>query len=967
METSRSLQQYRNALEAYRGYVYPLSSWTAKHAPPRGLTGKHCRPLQARVVDDIETFSSTIEAAMHDAGVPPEQADKDIARWEQTVFGSERFAFCGYPPPGLVALDVDTPEVIPQIEKELGLEFGQLDGLLSNTPAIINTKQRTLKAHSYLKVKPHHIPLLGRMMAMQVPGGHLGDLIAKPEPGQTGGKYQKLYGGHEHPDRATYRLVDASGRTLPHKAIHSAPELPVWLETALAAKYPSTPQPQPALQPATGTGASETLNHLFNLHTPVEKQMELVEQTLPEGCSIVPHWNGEIRIMSVKQTTQAAGAVVNIKPEDEGKSNIHFYSPTVKEAYLGTSEGSDTLRLSTIALLPQRQWATSDAHIGSMIRTLERELGIRKPNTVEAKVAKLLEQQPEPSDTLPMVYLKKLLHSQKMVSMLADHNLQFNTEKDNHYAPAENSSMAIRVLIATLAEHDCYIQNNTVRAKGEIYDGEDREIALAPILRSPTLKRVILDNWELFQTEGWNTLINSPTALKHGTQKFTSEMAAYGFYDIHTGQGSPETCLEDTATGSIYTPDKKTHQLTKIIGGEATHISKSKTNHAKFRYIQPGDHTALEQTVQDAKMVLAGIIRLAEQRGPLVYDADTATYSENPAYMGAYMPCPQSRAAVLLAFLSEALTGNSQTWLHLDGQDSTATGKSTFMEIARRVVPGTVKAKLAVAFGSNTDYDKQVLIGQRFVIDDEVRYVSGDMMDGLKELITNGVAARRIYGRTTYYTKPMSIITATNSSLQFHNADGVEGSIERRFVRLPCLPLADDGDVDQHYLERISDREWEAFITILAQPELFGLGHACSDLRRAAGGGNVTHEALAELKRLAISDNVISTPIDDWLQSAIVKGDASDFVIRGDIFRLMQLEPEVPVESNCVMNRGPGAKAMTRFDAHVKRLGGSGKQRKRITDRNGKQTQPWVNHGVQCIFEASYDEIIVSKQFKTDL
>ena len=961
---NKSLELYREALQAFNGYVYPLSSWKAKYAPPKGLTGKDCKSISSWMLEDKDTFAECIEAISLDVGKSPEDAKKEGQHWSRVLWDSDNFAFCGYPPEGLLALDIDHPELLNEVERALGLHDNQLVELLSTCPAVINSDTRTLKAHHYLRYVDEQRELLGRMMSMQVPGGHLGDLIAKPEGGfghkPNGGKYQKLHGGHERSSDALYRLVDATGDVVGYNTIHEAPELPVWLHNALVAKFgvgsSQTLEPTVSdVEPVVEETAVMKANRLFNEAYSPEDQLALVDEHLPECCKWIPTTNGEHRIMSTSQETKIAGAVVNI---NETGSNIFFHSPNVKKAFLGTTSGSDTLRLSTIATLPRTQWSVSANHVGQVIHELELRLGIKQPKELGNSPV-LLERQPEPTDSLTPLQVKALFTCKRMTDLLRRHNLEFNTDKEDPYAPLSNSSIVVRVLIATMANKDCYVQNNTVRAKGEVYDGDDREVALAHVLQSPRLVKLVLENWVLFQTEGWKEITNSAMASKQGTQVFTSEMAAYGFYDIHTGHGGHNTCLQDKITGDIYTPDKKSIRLTRIINGGEAFMSKSKTNHAYFNKLNADDTYYIEQTVEDAKMILSSIIRLAEQHGPIMFDAESGTYTDNPDYEGSYLPDPQSRAAVLLAFLSDAVTGRSTTWLHLDGQDSTATGKSTFMEIARRVVPGAVKAKLVNTFGSKNDYDKQCLIGKRFVIDDEVSYITGDMVNGLKELITNGVAARRIYGRTMYHTKPMSIVTATNSKLVFHGADGVEASIARRFVRLPCLPIKDKGHVDMDYLERIPDTAWEAFMSILVQPELFGLEPACKALKLASSGAEVEHEALAELKKLAKTDSVLKTPVDDWLRVAIVPSERSSYIIRSDIFKMMQLEPDVPVEPNNGMNMGIGAKAMQRLETHVKNLGGSPNVTRSTTDKFGKRRRIQVHYGVDCIYELDFDNVVI--------
>lgn len=992
MKPKTSLELYLEAIEAYDGHVYPLSSWFAKYAPPSGMTGKYCKQVQTWMLEDEHEWSEIIEAASTGAGKTPEDAENDAERWVNTVLRSSRFAFCGYPPAGYVALDVDTPDVIREVERELNLAPGQLKKFLKSTPAIINTAERTLKAHHYILVEnKEYRDLLGKMMAMQVPGGHLGDLICIPDHGSSGGKYQKLHGGHDGADRTEYRLVDKNGVEQPYSHVKEAPELPYELYLAIKTRFthgsfiqrnnstkkkthaaPDVPQDNnvdesmtqifPIKLPSEPTGetAVEKVKKLFYEAYTQEEQFKLATTDMPAGCKYKPHHSGEHRIECGTQRSGQAGAVINIHPPGHKKSsNIHFYSHNVKEAYLGTSEGSNTLNLSTIATLPQHDWCRSDQLVGRIIGVLEKKLGINQTDE-DAELANLLENQPEPKENLLPSQLKHLMTSQKMRSLLAEHNLEFNFDKEDKQAYISNSNMAVRVLISKMAQNDCYVQNNTIRARGQTFDGEDREVALAPILHSPTLKKVILENWELFHTQGWIAMMNSPQAHAEDAQQFTSEMMTYGFYDIHTGQGSPSTCLEDSKSGALYVPDE--HKLVRVVSGDGQSkptISKSKTNHAVFAHLEKPTRDELSDVVQQAKMVLASIIRFSEQRGPIVYR--DGQYSNNPLYKGALMPHDQSRAALLIAFLSEALTGRSQTWLHLDGQDSTSTGKSTFMELARRVIPGTVKTKLSSAFGNGNEYDKQALIGQRFVIDDEFGYASNNTVDGMKDLITNGVTARHIRGRTTYYTKPMSIITATNRSLIFQHADGIAGSIERRFLRMPCLPLCGDDDtVDRKYLQRINKREWEAFMTILAQPYLFGLEHACTDLRKAGGGGEITHQALCSLKEQAKTDGVIATPTDDWLRDAIVAGEPTDFLVRPDVFAMMQHVSDIPVRTSQNESTTEGAMVMARLDAHIRRLGGSIKKRKWVKDEfSGGRRRPYVHTGVVCRYRLTSDGGVV--------
>lgn len=1003
MVSTRSIDLYLDALDAFEGRVYPLSSWSEKYAPPTGFTGAHCKQIQPWMLEDEREWSESVEAAALDAGKTPEEAEQAADRWVNVVFKRGQFAFCGYPPAGYVALDVDSPDVIREVERELNLQPGQLESLLKSTPAVINTEQRTLKAHHYLQTDSEGCALLRRMMSYQTSVGHLGDLICVPEPGSSGGRYQKLHGGHTEPNKTYYRMVDADGKERPYSYIREAPELPYELLLALrcwAREYPDGGRvarssvavsagsvevvdveqnsrvddsmtmifpitlPSEPTEPTDET-ALEKVDRLFYQAYTQEEQFKLATTDLPAGCKYEPHHSGEHRIKSTSQRSGNAGAVINIHPPDhEESSNIHFYSPNVKEAYLGSTEGSNTLHLSTIATLPQEEWCRSAHLVGRVIEALERKLGVYRHTEEQVRLKRFYRAQKAPTDVLIPKYMGSLFQSQKMKHILRDLDEKFETDKSGKpVCSAENSHRAVRALVAFLASKGCYIQNQTVRYCGQLFAGEDREMALAPVLGSPQLKTVILDNWELFQTEGWMRIITSRQATSLDYKRFMSEMLTYGFYDIHTGQGSTETCFEDSQTGALYVPGE--HTLTRIVSGDAEErpdVSKSRSNHAYFKRIVRPTEGELEEVVQQARMLLASVIRFAEQRGPVVYRG--GQYSNNPLYKGALMPDGQSRAALLLAFLSESLTARSTAWLHLDGQDSTGTGKSTFMELAMRIIPGAVKTKLSAAFAPGQEYNKQALIARRFVLDDEFSSASAKTVDGMKELITNGVSAQEKYGKIVYYTKPMSIITATNRYFSFQDAAGAATSLERRFLRLPCKPLlGDDDNVDRQYLKRIQPREWEAFMCILAQPYLFGLEHACRDLRRSAGGGEATHRAIVELKEQARADGVISTPTDSWLQCAVVAGEPSDFLVRSDVFTLMQNVSDIPVHVGQRENTSAGANVMARLDAHIRKLGGSYKKRKTVLDEfsGGKRT-PWVHYGVRCLYRLTSAGGVVLKE-----
>ena len=985
----KSLKIAREALEA--GFsVYPLSDWYKKHSPPVGMTGSWhldgvSKPEHYSSQDAWERFvrACTAEYREHNRS---KQVDVEgaVRRWSQLVWHTE-FSFCGYPPEGFTALDVDNMSVLDRVCDVVGIDSKLFISLLQTSYAVVNEPVRHLKGHSFIRLPDEtDMPnrqakeLLHRFMTeLKFPvwcnkaNGYvdkgLGDRIIRPylKVQQGGGKYQKLHGGWCDRDgnidtAKFYRFTDKNGRTVPFSAIHDTPKSPLWLFEAISRHFNGSCEvnttgtkvfdrqvlkPQ-SIQHDNNEDALDKLHRLFLAEHPVDTHLKLLEKHLPEGCHMTTH-AGEPRVEATGQSGEPGG---QWNPKDDGSSFLYIHSTTLATAM--QVPVNTELNLTAMVLLDQQDWHKQRSMVGQMIGKLESRLPASKSqthclssrhNTREIdSVSSLMAHLSERRATMPANKLNDLLVDGQVQYIVERYGLKLETGRDRAQHAQHNSRAISKAATLWLAEHDTFMLNTSPRMEGQLWD-HDPEEAIGAITQSPMLSRFILKNHELVQTDGWQTFVKNQSKQKTDKVAALSDLKAYGWFDALTGEGDTNMAFVDRETQDVYVYHKQ--KMVKRLACEDTSVvSFTSDNYKHFTKLDAADFTGIEETKRKAAKLIGLCTLHAEGWQTLHFQEDrqsrTGTYVSDGRDP---MPDPDGKAAVLLGFLSEALTGRSTSWFHINGIDDAAKGKSKLIWAVKELMAGSIQSKLDQLFTGKV-YDKQPLIGKRFLIDDEASEISaGSMTKELKALITDGVQACRMHSRVMHHTKPMSILSAGNLPLHFPDADGIADSIERRLIHMTHHDDIQLKGKDTNFQDNVKDDEWDAFVSILVQPELFGLGDVCYAIQQSAKGYTTDHTGLEAMKTQARADDVISQPIKPWIADAIV-ADANGEIDRDVVFTLAQQHKVIDMTAE--KTRGKGRQFMLHLTNHIRSIGGSEKIKRRT--KNGST---FVHTGVRCEFE----------------
>ena len=933
-------------------YAYPLSSYDEKYSPPYGVTGEYTnlrnfvdnnmRSIlpkalgdnvdysrfeyeRCRTVDKLHSLLLTTvgysaelwnaDKNNHTSKHYPLHPEAEQQRWGR-VIQNDKFAFFGYPPSTVVALDVDNINVIPVLADKLQVSETTLTDWLQSCPALINTAERSLQAHYFVRVDAHgdslelkneRISMLRHMMSWKLlPGekGWLGDLIARPSYGDTGGKYQKLHGGYrktkpEHTNKTEYRMVDSNGNEVSFNAVNDAPLLPAWLLTGLRQHANgSQVATQHAAQPTSGrrgkkpkTGKLLKLNRLWEKTRPTaEDKLSVIRDNLPEGCkldSVCGGWR-----VSHRDQKNVAGGQVNLRKD--GASDIKFHSPTVANAYLGMPDEGAVLSLMAIDLLEPHLWHL-DAE-GTMIDSCIAKLQ-PKPAVTDGEqelIDRLKGVVMNIEDTLTERMVNSIVKHRRMQVILKRYDIELH--EDDHDQRSDAVVRAIRML---LAENSTYILGHDVRHHGKIAPSvAKRNEAIGDAVSSPSILRLIEKNLDLFGAPGWREFLKAHIGRPQDSTARISELKDIGWFTLDNGNGADTLALEDNTTddqpgtSAVYTFDTNSGLKQVVAAGENTLVAFSHKNHKRFTHVKV--KRDLDGIIRAAEIPLNLITRGADGGGTLYYYGGYRNeYVRHPDVSpdASPLPHPDSKSAVLLASMSETLARRCNSWVHLNGSGSAGTGKTMIIDLAKRVMPYVVNKKLKNVFGKE-EYEKAALYGTCLLTDDECGHISLDMLDDIKGCITGELSARRMRQEEATQIQPFSIMTASNRAIRFDLADGTADGISRRLLLFPVPQKYNSrGDSDRQVVSARTDAEIEAFTSILAQPEWFGLDHAVMELRSFTGDLSTTHPGLLELKRAARL-STIREPIMEWLDDHLSVREG-EFTVRSELHEMMQVDPEL--------------------------------------------------------------------------
>ena len=697
--TSASLAKFREALEAYNGLCYPLANFYAKFPPPEGLTEGQKVPLTAEALADSQTFRSGLEHVrqfylahqdqkLKHGSISQEQHTKKhtkmsnyVNTWESLVFGTHEYALCAYPTINLAVLDIDEPELVTQIEQHHNIPTGYLEDLLNIAPAIIHQPERGLQGHIYLTLsqqpaqRKQEIHALTKLMGTRhQQGGEtviLGQLILNPEEQGGSGNYQKIHGGYRNKtgeilEGHRYRLVDSYGVEQPYSYIHEAPQVPSWLLDAIPLPPPIKTVEASITKTATKApvgdsnepSATETLAEYVDKLYTNQQLIDELEKRIPASCSINRSYDPP-RIESSTQETNVPGGLININHSNPGQSNIKFYSENVKHQFVDTTYTPDTLRLSTIALLPSNQWSQSNtaANIHAMLNKLEHKLGYSKAvaqhsaargtnkgvgnHTREHLLESLKPSHKAMEEELESGACKKIATTRRMTSILAEQGTPL-PENEKDY-----SDTIVTALRVHLASEDVHILDNKVRNKGTlIYDPKEQAAAIGASVKSPQIRKTIIGNIELFRAAGWEQ-------FKHSTGKpaggdylaHQNQLREHGWWDMSTGKGATTLALEDITprenqkgTNGYYTP-KKTGGLQEIVKpGTITHIVSSGSTHRRFHRVNGNLNP--DDFYRRAARLLGMFTRLGDGYSTVAYCSKTHSFKPHPNMVHS-SPMPQ--------------------------------------------------------------------------------------------------------------------------------------------------------------------------------------------------------------------------------------------------------------------------------------------------------------------------------------
>lgn len=949
---SESLVKFREASVVYK-YVYPLyewrgntvdqQSWEAKQSPPKGMHGyateQHPWPLP---LDNEEEFISWLSE---------NTTGGNASTYAWHVFHAPRFSFAAYPPVGYAALDIDKPEVVHKVCGKLGIDTDRFIDLIENSPAIINTKERGHCGHVYIKLSENsgeqidQLQLLNDFMDVVVDVGgkdvNLGDLIAAPYTTQRGrvcGNYQKIHGGYPVGEagieRSTYRMVDSYNVEQPYRYLYEALH-PDWLFEQLQ-KTVGRPQPMDfTRKPVTAVKDSASgslwqpaaIAKLADKHLTVEYLMKELDKNKPEGCNIVGVKSGKPRVHHVDQKNEPGGQINLSTP---GASTIKFHSETVKKAFVGSACKQSTIKLTTIALLPQALWPHSGSLdcLNIILQQLEAmETVDITPYNVSVIEDKLLKEIPQPENSLPHDKIRYILDSSLVQRLIQQYKLPTNMDTENNKQAAlrYNCCSAIKALQVYMSSKDTYVTGNTLRCKGELFEGKSDVVEqLGYIVDDHIVAELIYKYPSHFYTPGWVKFRKSV--------KDDAEAKSYGWFDVITGDGHTTLAAEDD-NGDVYTPDVEDGHMKLISEFTPTRVmSFMKTNHLRFTKLTVGDAKKAREVLHLAAKPIGLFTRMLEGWTTRPYNKKTKTYENFIAHSEEHgtgvLPHPDSETAIVLARIQAGLNNRSQALLHFYGRSKSSEGKTEALELIEHIMPGHIRTSVNAAFSKSKPQDNTMFIGKNVYTIDDADEICKGMEAGFKTITTSGKTARRLYGNTFFKTKKMSGYSNGNSPLMFAHADGQYTALTRRLLNVATFDGKKAGDNHKQFLSNLiaSKVELQAFVSVILQLDLYGLGAACDACLDASIENKVVHPGMLSLHKKQRDAGIIATPIADWLRDNVVYTVGAE-VDRMSIFKAAQLDPYGPLSSKDETHFGRGQAFLSQLTDHIAAIGGGASKR----------------------------------------
>ena len=851
-----SLEALREASKVSPGNVFFATSWTNKGYPLYGMSGHHGFGLEEEDLVDQETLRGFLTDVLLDYN---ERTGKSIdasgkaALWSHKIFNGDDIRVMMYPPSNTVALDIDNVGCIQTLEKQLNLTPGKLTELLCTTPVLSRTGERSLHGHHYFKL-PEGVtferikPLLNHRTNSEDSKSNLGDLI------YARGKYQVVHGIHA--TGRYYQMFNADGEPAGYDVIHDAPVFPQWLLDAVDSLSGNTTLERLSAkirhEKRKGRPASELA---FASKFSIEKQLEIIERV--SGVESVDFTDG-IRVEHADQTSDIPGGKVI---DDDGVVRIYCFSSTVYGALMPNeptnAQQNDPVSALEVLLsngyriplsiLNARWLAYSLSDERDADEILEAIKAVDE--SVNPTLQELVKLMPEPKRVC-LKSLMPLYNSSRLAELAAEADLKIDG------VPAtEMSAWLVRFRLV------CSAHNSNGKGKeleARIRDDQkfhELSSQVVRLIQAELVRKRVLVTLSHVRDNGGVPLVFGTTKGDSALEKHLGCSLLANFATQHRGSVVSPGWSKALATANIDEQELLTdgwlHLITgehsvalALIDGESIYeanlggVKEPATTEAslvnlpvswdEFYKFSP---ESVVHVKEGAKRVLGLVTRLLDGWHLTRYSKATDEYDFKS---GCPLPGYGTNSSVALAWMHYALAGDTACpWLVIQGSgDRARTGKSMLSELVRKVMRGAVRGNLKSLSKDGAIERRNILIGKRVLLLEELSYVSKDEAEFSKSLATTGVEARFLFSNEMHVTSPMPMLSTSNKKLEFsHDSDDAIAMRQRTLVmHAHQWNYERDGQKDGRVVERISREERKALISILAQPDKFGFAQDVKDI-----------------------------------------------------------------------------------------------------------------------------------------